>query len=174
MSDELLYLIFIVVLVVAMFAYMMIRDKENQAKISKLENVLEDTNKNLHYLKKYLDEKSGISEEVLAQINVPNLDESKIKSLVEQELNSKIVQILKSLKGFESVIDELQSEQENRLSNLEQRTQNMTKLSPDYSSEEQKIVELFKAGKSVEQIAKDLRISTGNVEFALKFNKVID
>ena len=79
MSDELLYLIFIVVLVVAMFAYMMIRDKENQAKISKLENVLEDTNKNLHYLKKYLDEKSGISEEVLAQINVPNLDESKIK-----------------------------------------------------------------------------------------------
>jgi len=59
------------------------------------------------------------------------------------------VPILKSLKGFESVIDELQSEQENRLSNLEQRTQNMTKLSPDYSSEEQKIVELFKAGKSV-------------------------
>jgi len=100
MSDELLYLIFIVVLVVAMFAYMMIRDKENQAKISKLENVLEDTNKNLHYLKKYLDEKSGISEEVLAQINVPNLDESKIKSLVEQELNSKIVPILNSLKGF--------------------------------------------------------------------------
>lgn len=174
MSEDLLYLIFVVVLVVAMFAYMMIRDKESQVKIAKLEGAVEDIHKNLHYLKKILDEKGSLDESVLAQISTPNLDESAVKALLEREINSKIVPILKSLKGFESVIDELQSEQENRLSNLEQRTQNIAKLSPDYSSEEQKIVELFKSGKSIEQIAKDLRISTGNVEFALKFNKVID
>ena len=81
--------------------------------------------------------------------------------------------ILKSLKGFESVIESFQNEQETRLSSLEQKAQNMSKLSPDYTNEEQKIVELFKQGKSVEQIAKDLRISTGNVEFTLKMKELM-
>lgn len=49
----------------------------------------------------------------------------------------------------------------------------MNKLSPDFTNEEQKIVELFKQGKSVEQIAKDLRISTGNVEFTLKMKELL-
>ncbi|EOI2586661.1 hypothetical protein ACMHOY_001707, partial [Campylobacter jejuni] len=31
----------------------------------------------------------------------------------------------------------------------------------------------FKEGKSIEQIAKDLRIGTGNVELVLKFKKLI-
>ncbi|EPJ2171569.1 DUF6115 domain-containing protein, partial [Campylobacter jejuni] len=47
------------------------------------------------------------------------------------------------------------------------------KLTPNYDTEEQKIENLFKEGKSIEQIAKDLRIGTGNVELVLKFKKLI-
>lgn len=49
----------------------------------------------------------------------------------------------------------------------------MAKLTPNYDTEEQKIENLFKEGKSIEQIAKDLRIGTGNVELVLKFKKLI-
>lgn len=174
MNDILLYLVFVLILLIAITAYIMIRDKENQAKITQLESSLEDVHKSIHYIKKMLEERNELDESLAQKINASNLDENAIKTLIEKEISNKILPILKSLKGFESVIGELQSEQENRLSSLEQKTQSFTKLSPDYSSEEQKIIDLFKAGKSIEQIAKDLRISTGNVEFALKFNKAIE
>lgn len=166
---DVLYLVFVLILLCTLVAYIFIKDKENLVKIARLEKAIEENNKNIHYLKKVLETKADID---MAMQN--DLDENELKILIEKEINTKIVPILKSLKGFESVIGEFQSEQENRLSHLEQKTQNMSKLSPDYNDEEQKIIGLFKNGKSVEQIAKDLRISTGNVEFALKFNKLMD
>lgn len=61
---------------------------------------------------------------------------------------------------MEHIIEDFQNEQQNRILNLEQKAQSMTKLTPNYDTEEQKIVDLFKEGKSIEQIAKDLRIGT--------------
>lgn len=167
MSLELLYGVFILILLVASLAFFFIKDKENLSKIHKLERAVEEMKKDLHYLQKELDEKT----------DSPNFDanalKDEIKFSLDREINVKIMPILKSLKGFESVIESFQNEQETRLSSLEQKAQNMSKLSPDYTNEEQKIVELFKQGKSVEQIAKDLRISTGNVEFTLKMKELM-
>lgn len=167
MSVELLYAIFILILLMASLAFFVIKDKENMSKIHKLERTVEEIKKDLHYLKKELDEKT----------DSPNFDadalKDEIKFSLDREINVKILPILKSLQGFENVIESFQNEQETRLSSLEQKTQSMNKLSPDYTNEEQKIVELFKQGKSVEQIAKDLRISTGNVEFTLKMKELL-
>ncbi|WP_205569804.1 DUF6115 domain-containing protein, partial [Klebsiella pneumoniae] len=85
----------------------------------------------------------------------------------------KILPILKSLQGMEHIIEQFQNEQQERLLSLEQKAQSITKLTPNYDAEEQKIIDLFKEGKSIEQIAKDLRIGTGNVELVLKFKKII-
>ncbi|KGI55370.1 hypothetical protein [Campylobacter sp. MIT 97-5078] len=171
MSDELLYLIFIVILQIALVAYIFIKDKENSLKIAKLEKAVEELSKNMHYLRKELEAKADIQ-----SVNLQNSDDLKdeINLLLNKEVNSKIMPILKSLKGFESVIEEFQNEQENRLSHLEQKTQNISKLTPNYENEEQKIVDLFKEGKSIEQISKDLRIPTGSVEFTLKMKKMVD
>lgn len=155
------------ILLLASLAYFFIKDKENLSKIQKLEQAIESINKDIHYIRKELEEKAD-----LQSLDAETLKDE-VRFSLDREINSKILPILKSLQGFENVIEEFQNEQENRISHLEQRTQNINKLSPDFVNEEQKIVELFKQGKSIEQIAKDLRISTGNVEFTLKMKELV-
>lgn len=170
MSEDVLYLVFIIVLLVAMLAYMNIKDRENNAKIIKLQNVMEELDKELHYIKKNLGNKSENANEEDYKLT---LLKEEMQIMVEKELSNKILPILKSLQGVEHIIEEFQNEQQSRILNLEQKTQSMTKLTPNYDTEEQKIIDLFKSGKSVEQIAKDLRIGTGNVELVLKFKQLI-
>ena len=131
-----------------------------------LEGQIKIQKQNITCLKKALDWSRAVNASI-------NELKDEIKFSLDREINLKIMPILKSLQGFENVIESFQNEQENRLSNLEQKAQNMSKLTPDFVNEEQKIIELFHQGKSVEQIAKDLRISTGNVEFTLKMKELL-
>ncbi|EAK0823221.1 hypothetical protein A0Z38_04015 [Campylobacter lari] len=171
-SDLLLWLI-VALLIFAMFAYMMIKEKENIAKINELGKMIEDLNKQYHYLKKEsVDEQEQEKEEIDTEAIKEELKEELLQVL-EQKINQNIIPILSALKEVEEVIEEFQSEQKNRLLNLEQKTQSITKLSPSYDNEEQKVIELFNQKKSIEQIAKDLRIGMGRVELILKFNKLL-
>ncbi|EAK9944265.1 hypothetical protein A0Z86_08015 [Campylobacter lari] len=171
-SDLLLWLV-VALLIFAMFAYMMIKEKENIAKINELGKMIEDLNKQYHYLKKEsLEEQEQEQEEIDTEAIKEELKEELLQVL-EQKINQNILPILSALKEVEEVIEEFQSEQKNRLLNLEQKTQSITKLSPSYDNEEQKVIELFNQKKSIEQIAKDLRIGMGRVELILKFNKLL-
>ncbi|EAJ1254358.1 hypothetical protein BXA13_02330 [Campylobacter lari] len=171
-SDLLLWLV-VALLIFAMFAYMMIKEKENIAKINELGKMIEDLNKQYHYLKKEsLEEQEQEKEEIDTEAIKEELKEELLQVL-EQKINQNIIPILSALKEVEEVIEEFQSEQKNRLLNLEQKTQSITKLSPSYDNEEQKVIELFNQKKSIEQIAKDLRIGMGRVELILKFNKLL-
>lgn len=170
MSEDILYLVFVIVLLIAMLAYMNIKDRENMAKIIKLQNAMEDMTKELHYLKKELLSKT---EENLDENYNFELLKDEMKIMLEKELAQRILPVLRSIQGMEHIIEEFQNEQQNRILNLEQKAQSMTKLTPNYDTEEQKIIDLFKQGKSIEQIAKDLRIGTGNVELVLKFKQLI-
>ncbi|EAI5466486.1 hypothetical protein BXA06_02670 [Campylobacter lari] len=167
-SDLLLWLV-VALLIFAMFAYMMIKEKESIAKINELGKMIEDLNKQYHYLKKEsLDEQEQEKEEIDTEAI-----KEELLQILEQKINQNIIPILSALKEVEEVIEEFQSEQKNRLLNLEQKTQSITKLSPSYDNEEQKVIELFNQKKSIEQIAKDLRIGMGRVELILKFNKLL-
>ncbi|HDZ5065622.1 TPA: hypothetical protein RTH03_001243 [Campylobacter jejuni] len=170
MSDDVLYLVFIIVLLVAMLAYMNIKERENNTKIVKLQNVIEDITKELHYLRKELGVKDDNEED---EDYKTSLLKEEIMIELDKQISSKITPVLRTLKTMEHIIEDFQNEQQNRLLNLEQKAQSMTKLMPNYDTEEQKIENLFKEGKSIEQIAKDLRIGTGNVELVLKFKKLI-
>ncbi|EAI3905487.1 MULTISPECIES: DUF6115 domain-containing protein [Campylobacter] len=171
-SDLLLWLV-VALLIFAMFAYMMIKEKESIVKINELGKMIEDLNKQYHYLKKEsLDEQEQEKEEIDTEAIREELKEELLQVL-EQKINQNIIPILSALKEVEEVIEEFQSEQKNRLLNLEQKTQSITKLSPSYDNEEQKVIELFNQKKSIEQIAKDLRIGMGRVELILKFNKLL-
>ncbi len=172
MSEDVIYLVFVFVLLVAMLAYMNIKDRESMAKITKLQNAMEDMSKEFHYLKKELFSKME-NEENPHDDRALELLKDEMKILLEKELAQRILPVLKSIQGMENIIEEFQNEQQNRILSLEQKAQSMTKLSPNYDTEEQKIIALFKDGKSIEQIAKDLRIGTGNVELVLKFKRLI-
>lgn len=170
MSDDVLYLVFIIVLLIAMLAYMNIKERENNAKIVKLQNVIEDITKELHYFRKELGVKDDSEEDEDYKTSILK---EEIMIELDKQISSKITPVLRTLKTMEHIIEDFQNEQQNRLLNLEQKAQSMTKLTPNYDTEEQKIENLFKEGKSIEQIAKDLRIGTGNVELVLKFKKLI-
>ncbi|EOH2216819.1 hypothetical protein ACLWEZ_001404 [Campylobacter jejuni] len=170
MSDDVLYLVFIIVLLIAMLAYMNIKERENNAKIAKLQNVIEDITKELHYFRKELGVKDDSEED---EDYKTSLLKEEIMIELDKQISSKITPVLRTLKTMEHIIEDFQNEQQNRLLNLEQKAQSMSKLTPNYDTEEQKIENLFKEGKSIEQIAKDLRIGTGNVELVLKFKKLI-
>ncbi|MGJ9197040.1 DUF6115 domain-containing protein [Campylobacter coli] len=171
MSNDVLYLVFMIVLLVAILAYMNIKDKESSAKINKLQGVVEDITKELHYLRKELGVKDEDDQEE-EDYKITLLKEE-IQITLEKQISAKITPVLRTLKTMEHIIEDFQNEQQNRILNLEQKAQSMTKLTPNYDTEEQKIVDLFKEGKSIEQIAKDLRIGTGNVELVLKFKQLI-
>ncbi|ELQ2042381.1 hypothetical protein QTF07_001499 [Campylobacter jejuni] len=153
MSDDVLYLVFIIVLLIAMLAYMNIKERENNAKIAKLQNVIEDITKELHYFRKELGVKDDSKED---EDYKTSLLKEEIMIELDKQISSKITPVLRTLKTMEHIIEDFQNEQQNRLLNLEQKIEN-----------------LFKEGKSIEQIAKDLRIGTGNVELVLKFKKLI-
>ncbi|MBZ7953847.1 MULTISPECIES: DUF6115 domain-containing protein [Campylobacter] len=171
MSNDVIYLVFVFVLLVAMLAYINIKERENNTKLAKLQGVIEDITKEMHYFRKEL----GIKEE-----DENDEEDYKITLLkeemqieLEKQISAKITPVLRTLKTMEHIIEDFQNEQQNRLLNLEQKAQSMTKLTPNYDTEEQKIIDLFKEGKTIEQIAKDLRIGIGNVELVLKFKQLI-
>ncbi|MBZ7938813.1 hypothetical protein H2277_03270 [Campylobacter sp. W0014] len=171
MSNDAIYLVFVFVLLVAMLAYINIKERENNTKLAKLQGVIEDITKEMHYFRKEL----GIKEE-----DENDEEDYKITLLKEEmqiefekQISAKITPVLRTLKTMEHIIEDFQNEQQNRLLNLEQKAQSMTKLTPNYDTEEQKIIDLFKEGKTIEQIAKDLRIGIGNVELVLKFKQLI-
>ncbi|TKX31858.1 DUF6115 domain-containing protein [Campylobacter aviculae] len=171
MSNDVLYLVFVLVLLVAMLAYINIKERENNAKLAKLQGVIEDITKELHYFRKELGIKEeGENDEEDYKIT---LLKEEIQIELEKQISAKITPVLRTLKTMEHIIEDFQNEQQNRLLSLEQKAQSITKLTPNYDTEEQKIVDLFKQGKTIEQIAKDLRIGTGNVELVLKFKQLI-
>lgn len=172
MSNDVLYLVFVIVILIAMLAYMNIKERESNAKIIKLQSAIEDIAKELHYFRKELGVKDEENDEEEEDYKFTLLKEE-VKIDLEKQISAKITPVLRTLKTMEHIIEDFQNEQQNRLLNLEQKAQSMTKLTPNYDTEEQKIVDLFKEGKSIEQIAKDLRIGTGNVELVLKFKQLI-
>ncbi|AXP09106.1 hypothetical protein N4T57_00185 [Campylobacter hepaticus] len=169
MYDDVLYLIFTIILLLAILAYMNIKEKENNLKIIKLQNVIEDITEELHYFRKEL----GFKEDEEDEDYKTTLLKEEMKIELDKQISAKITPVLRTLKTMEHIIEDFQNEQQNRLLNLEQKAQSMIKLTPNFETEEQKIENLFKEGKSIEQIAKDLRIGTGNVELVLKFKKLI-
>lgn len=88
MSNDVLYLVFMIVFLVAILAYMNIKDKESSAKINKLQGVVEDITKELHYLRKELGVKDeGDQEEEDYKIT---LLKEEIQITLEKQISAKI------------------------------------------------------------------------------------
>lgn len=176
MLDDILVLLIFIVLIASFFAFFIIKEKENAKRLQRLELALEDFSQELHYLKKDNVILSEIKDELLLNVDkkikkMQVLLEKSFASFNTTQIDSRIMPILESLQEVENIIKEFQSDQQNRILSLEQQSKTISKLSPNFDNEEEKVLALFKSGMSIEQIAKDLRIGTGRVEFILKFNK---
>ncbi|WP_172201974.1 hypothetical protein [Campylobacter sp. RM16188] len=153
-----------------LFILIFVKDAEASKKFSRYEKVIESIIQENHLIKKQLKniETSGIAD----------LDAEEIEGRLEQRLNnvinSKITPIIKTLQSIEESIGNFQVEQQNRLYSLEERTKDINKISSfGEESDEMRIIDLYNTGKSIESIAKSLRVGVGKVELVLKLNRLI-
>ena len=97
-----------------------------------------------------------------------------IEDQVNRAISQRVIPMLQSLKNLEDTIDKFQDEQEDRMYNLEERTRNISKITPpNFGREEDRVVELFRSGKSKEEIAREMRKSVGQINMILKIHKAI-
>jgi len=133
-----------------LFFYMLKRDKAVDSKLAAMELALEDINQEVYKLKKEVNNKE--TQKMLQEMeNVIEKLVGNIKKIEEKNINY-IKQI------------------ENKLFNVEHSVKSkMVDFSNINKTDEQKIINLYKNGYSVEEISKELRIPAGEVELVIKF-----
>ena len=98
----------------------------------------------------------------------------RIDARINEALASRVMPMLESLRRLESSVDDFTNEHEERMLDLEERTKSIGKITPpSFSAEEDKIESLLNAGKSAEEIARDMHITVGKVNMVLRLRKLI-
>jgi len=136
-----------------LFFYMLKRDKIVDSKLAALELTIEDINQEVFKLKKELNSKD--TQKTLEEM------EQVIETLVEniKKMEEKNIKYIKEI--------------ENKLFSVEHSVKNkMVDFSNINKSDEQKIINLYKNGYTIEQISRELRIPAGEVELVIKFQSM--
>ena len=135
-----------------LFLYMIKRDKMIDSKLMALENMIEEINQELFKLKK--EKSSEDSNKLLIEM------EENIEKLVDniKKIEEKNIYYIKKL---EEKIDTVSSKVS--LKNKSPLELEISKI------DEQKIINLYKNGYSIEDISKELMIPAGEVELVIKF-----
>ncbi|ASM40623.1 hypothetical protein CSPB12327_02360 [Campylobacter sp. RM12327] len=161
----------VVLLIVIALSYM--KDSEMTRKFSKYEKILDSLMKENHAIKKQLQTLEITASLPKETEDLQNIEE-KLALKIQSEINDKIIPVINSIQNIEQAIENFQSEQQDRIYDLEERTKSITKISPpNNGSDEEKIVSLYNNGLSVESIAKDLQLSVGKVNLILKIRGLL-
>ena len=168
-NDLIIFVIFGLILTV-LFVLVFIKDLEASRKFSRYEKAIEGLIQELHAVKKQV---ANLDRSEPAEFDVVQL-ESNLEQRLNEKINQKITPIINTLQGIESSIDNFQSQQQDRLFTLEERTKSISKISaPNGEDDEKRIVQMYSEGKSVESIAKELCVGLGKVELTLKLRELI-
>ena len=137
-----------------LFLYMIKRDKAIDAKLLALENMVEEINQEIFKLKK--------------QKN----SEDSSKLLIEMEKN--IEKLVNNIKKIEEKNVYYIKKLEERIEKIDSKVaKNKSPLDLDINKiDEQRIINLYKNGYSVEDISKELMIPAGEVELVIKFQNL--
>lgn len=136
-----------------LFFYMLKRDKVVDSKMAALELALEDLNQELFKIKKDL--KNNNTQKTL------------------EEMESVIEKLISNVKKMEEKNIKYIKELENKLFSVEHSVKSkMVDFSNINKTDEQKIINLYKNGYSIEDISRELRIPAGEVELVIKFQSL--
>jgi hypothetical protein len=147
---------------------------ENQRRLRSFERNLEDLNRQLFNLQKSLNEKANEKAKEPA-INVNKVIDTKInemRSELQNDMKSTLANIaplVDVLEGIQKSFQIHKNKIDLRMEQIEERVKSVLSISNILSSkDEEKIVTMFNNGKLPEEIAKELRITKGEVDFVLK------
>lgn len=163
--DTLIYL-GIGAILVLLFLVVYFKDQESNKKFERFERIIEDLNRQNHQIKQALLRKDSEKD------SLENL-KNQFQYSAKEEVAEQVAPILSSLREIESIIEEFKGEQENRIAKLEERTKTFTLSQNASTSNEKQVIQLYKSGKNMQEIAKDLRIGLGEVEFILKMHNCL-
>lgn len=156
------------VFLVLIFLIIYLKDLEANRKFERFAMAIEDINRQNHKLHQALAKKKEEEKVWLDEVKL------EIHKKVQDEINTKVLPLLDSLEEIEDVIKHFKSDQHDRISQLEERTKSINALSQNAkTSHEKQIIQAYDSGKKIYEIAKDLRIGMGEVEFVLKMHKLI-
>ncbi len=136
-----------------LFFYILKRDRIIDSKLAAMELAFEDLNQEIYKIKKEINGKD--TKKMLEEMeNVIEKLVENIKKLEEKNINS---------------IKEL----EKKLFSLEHSVKNkIVDFSNVNKSDEQRIINLYKNGYTIEEISRELRIPAGEVELVIKFQSL--
>lgn len=142
------------------FIYYLLSKDQNRAKqIRSIAFMIEEIQRELHSLDKRFTQELEILSALPDEPNKDNI--SHIADPIFQSLES----ITNSLTHYKETT-------ESRLKYLEERLRNLSSPSPIINLDDDKIIEKFKGGLSVDEIAKELKISKAEIDFVLKINQL--
>ena len=168
-SDLMIFAIFGLIFTI-LFVLVFVKDLEVSRKFSRYEKAIEGLIQELHAVKKQV---ANLDLSEPGEFDAAQL-ESNLEQRLNEKINQKITPIINTLQSIESSIDSFQSQQQDRLFTLEERTKSISKISaPNGEDDEKRIVQMYSEGKSVESIAKELCVGVGKVELTLKLRELI-
>lgn len=175
LTDILIYASFGIFLFI-LFVINFLRDAQVNRKFKIYDKILDGLIKENYNLKKLIND-MPVQTEIRHSGGLDlSMDElaKRIDIRINDALSSRVIPMLQSLKKIEDSIDRFQDEQQDRIFNIEERTKNISKITPpNFDQEENRIVNMYRSGQSPEQIAKELNMGVGRVNLVLKLHKAI-
>ena len=143
-----------------LFVFVYVRESAINKKLKLYEKTFDLLNQNIHKLEKEV--KSRAVQAIETQGSPDTEEFSEVSKLIIEKFH----ELQKDNLEFKESLVERYLELENKMKPLTSVTPSSTGLDED------KIVTLFSNGFSIEEIAKQLRIGTGEVEFVLKLHDI--
>lgn len=143
----------LIMLFVVVFIFFYIRDSEYQKRLFRYEKSLDDLNKELYKMHKFIKDNAN------KNTSVNNIDYEKI--------------IKNELKNIHDLINKDRKYVDGKIAKIEEKVKASSVIPSGFgSSDDRKILSMFKDGWSIESIARELRISKSEVEFTLKLAEI--
>ena len=159
MMSVIISLLFILMIIMVLL-YMRAKDKDSMRKIAQLEHSIEDINKEIYKIQKWILEND-------------KKDEPKPKEPIKSETLKDIEEVKKDILSLQHGLQSDRDYFEDKILILEERLRSLGHFNaPSQNRNEQQILDLFKNGYTIDAISKELRISKSEVEFVLKLSEL--
>lgn len=149
----LIIILALVILFAMSFIYFYIKDNEGQKRFARYEKSLDDLNKELYKIQKFLKDNSS---------NIGNININELQKDIKNDVR-------KVIDNLHSIIEKDREYVDSKLSMLNDKIKEAN-FFPTSSNgvDDRRIISMFKDGWSIDAIARDLRITKSEVEFTLK------
>ena len=163
MIIDLIAIIAFTIILGLIILFMYIKDRETDKRLSIYEKAIEDLNKRIFLLEKN-QKKLMLSQEGDIEQEIKKLERS-----VNLKVQEATAPLEKSIKDIQWIVNKFQNEIDSRIENIEVLIKDINAItSREENINKERIIELFKGGMSIDEIAKQEKIPQGKVEFVLK------